>query len=148
MNKKNETQFVSNEEALKSKKWYLLDASGKTLGRFASEIANILRGKHKTDYTPNVDTGDYVVVINAEKILVSGNKSAQKEYRYYTGHIGGLRAVAYEKMKEKHPDRIIEHAVKGMVPRTRLGRKQMKKLRIFAGSQHDLAAQKPIAVNI
>jgi len=148
MNKKNETKFVSNEEAQKSKKWYLLDASGKTLGRFASEIAKILRGKHKPDYTPNVDTGDHVVVVNADKIIVSGNKSAQKEYRYYTGHIGGMRAIPYEVMKEKNPERIIEHAVKGMVPRNRLGRKQMKKLRIFSGDQHDLAAQKPIAVNI
>lgn len=147
MDKKHLTKFVSKEEA-KGGKWYLLDASGKTLGRFASEVAKILRGKHKPDFTPNVDTGDYVIVVNANKIKVSGSKEAQKEYRHYTGYISGMRVTSYSTMLERHPDRIIEYAVKGMVPRNRLGRKQMKKLRIFANEKHNMEAQQPVAVNI
>lgn len=128
--------------------WFLLDAEGKTLGRLASEIASILRGKHKPTFTPHIDTGDGVVIINAEKVSVTGAKEANKLYRHYTGHIGGLREIPYRRMKERHPTRIIEHAVKGMMPKTKLGRAQLKKLRIFAGAEHNLQAQKPIAVEI
>lgn len=130
------------------KAWFLLDAEGKTLGRLATEVANILRGKHKPTFTPNVDTGDGVVIINAEKIAVTGAKEANKVYRHYTGHIGGLREVPYRMMKERKPTRILEHAVKGMMPKTKLGRAQIKKLRIFAGTKHNLLAQQPIAVEI
>jgi len=126
--------------------WFVLDASGKTLGRFCAEIAKILRGKHKPSFTPNVDTGDGVIVINADKINVTGAKEAQKIYRYYTGHIGGLREVPYWSMKERKPDYIIRHAIKGMMPKSRLGKQQLRKLRIFAGEEHPYEAQKPIKV--
>jgi large subunit ribosomal protein L13 len=148
MNHKNQTKFVSKEEALKNRKHYLFDASGKTLGRFASEIAKVLRGKHKCDFTPNTDTGDGVIVINAGKIVVTGMKEARKVYKSYTGWIGGLKEVPYREMKEKKPENIILHAVKGMMPKTKLGKHQIKKLRIFAKDTHNLEAQKPIIVNI
>ena len=142
----NKTIMIKKEDVVKS--WFLLDAEGKTLGRFASEIAKILRGKHKPTFTPHVDTGDGVIIINADKIKVTGAKEAQKIYRYYTGHIGGMREVPYAVMKDRKPDYIIKHAVRGMMPKTKLGRAQMKKLRIFAGSEHDMQAQKPKTVNI
>ncbi len=127
-------------------KWFVLDAQGKNLGRFASEIAKILRGKHKPDFTPNVDTGDGVIIINAKEVCVTGAKEAQKVYRRYTGYIGGLRETDYRTMKERKPEYILEHAIKGMLPKTKLGRAQAKKLRIFAGEKHTLHAQKPINV--
>ncbi len=145
--KKNTTVFVTKEEA-NQRKWFILDATGKTLGRFASEVAKILRGKHKTNFTPYVDTGDGVIIINAGKIKVTGAKAAQKLYRYYTGSMSGLREIPYNVMLGRKPDYIIWHAVKGMVPKTRLGEAQMKKLRIFADDKHDLQAQNPIPVNI
>lgn len=128
--------------------WYLLDAQGKTLGRFASEVAKILKGKHTPMYTPNVDCGDYVIVINAAKVVVTGSKEAQKEYRHHTGWMGGLRRIGFRRMRDTHPERIIERAVKGMIPRTRLGRAQFKKLRVFSGESHNMQAQQPITVNI
>ena len=142
----NKTLMIKKEDVVKS--WFLLDAEGKTLGRFASEIAKILRGKHKPTFTPHVDTGDGVVIINAGKIKVTGAKEAQKIYRYYTGHIGGMREVPYSVMKGRKPEYIIKHAVNGMMPKTKLGRAQMKKLRIFADTEHDMQAQKPKTVNI
>jgi len=147
--KMNTTIFIKKEEAEKSKKYYLLDATGKTLGRFASEISKILRGKHKPTYTPNVDTGDYVIIINAEKIKLTGFKEARKIYRSYTGFIGGLLEVPYKEMKQKHPERIIYRAVKGMMPmKSKLAKSQLNKLKIFVGENHNMQAQKPIAVNI
>lgn len=140
--------FKTREEAIADKKWIQLDASGKTLGRFCAEVAKILRGKHKPSFTPNVDCGDGVIVVNADKIKVTGSKEAQKLYRYYTGAIGGLREVPYRVMKDRNPEYIIEHAVKGMMPNSRLGKQQVKKLRVFAGSEHDLEAQQPIAVTV
>lgn len=128
--------------------WFAIDATGKTLGRLASEVANILRGKHKPDYTPHIDSGDGVVIYNAEKIVVSGNKEAGKVYSRYTGHVGGKRETDYRTMKKRNPTFIIEHAVKGMVPRNRQGRAQMKKLRIFAGPEHNMHAQKPINASV
>ena len=148
MNRKNQTIMITKEEAAKGDKWYVFDAAGKTLGRFASEIAKVLRGKHKPSFTPHVDLGDGVIVINADKIKVTGAKEAQKEYIRYTGYIGGQRRTPYRVMQEKNPGFIITHAVKGMVPRTRLGRKQMKKLRVFAGDKHNMEAQKPEIVNL
>ncbi|MCH9625421.1 MAG: 50S ribosomal protein L13 [Chlamydiales bacterium] len=144
--KENTTTFVRKEDVKRD--WYVLDASGKTLGHFCSEVAKILRGKHKTSFTPNVDNGDGVIIINAEKITVSGAKEAQKIYRYYTGHIGGLREIPFRNMKERHPDYIIRHGVKGMMPKSRLGKQLMRKLRIFKGEEHSFEAQKPIKVNI
>ena len=129
------------------KKWFVLDASGKTLGRFAAEVAKILRGKHRPDFTPYCDCGDGVIVINAEKIVVTGPKKVRKTYRYYTGSMGGLREIAYGTMAARHPTFPVEHAVKGMLPKSRLARQQMKRLRVFAGSEHGMAAQQPIIVN-
>lgn len=128
--------------------WIILDAAGKTLGRFCSEVAKILRGKHKPSFTENVDVGDGVIVINAEKVRISGAKEAQKIYRYYTGHIGGLREVPYSNMIARHPDFIIRNAVKGMMPKSRLGKQQLRKLRVFKGDKHGLDAQKPITVEM
>ncbi len=146
--KKNTTILITKEETHPLRKWFLLDASGKTLGRFAAEVAKILRGKHKTCFTPHVDTGDGVVIINAEKIVVTGAKQAQKIYRYHTGAMSGMREVPYEVMLHRKPDYIIRHAVKGMMPKTRLSEAQMKKLRIYAGDEHDMQAQAPLPVNI
>ena len=128
--------------------WLLVDAAGKTLGRLASEIAKILRGKHKADFTPHVDSGDGIIVVNAEKIKVTGRKDAQKIYRYHTGFIGGLRETPYRTMLARKPEYIIEHAVKGMMPRTRQGRAQLKRLRIVAGTKHDMEAQQPVTISI
>jgi len=145
----NKTKFIKKAEALKDRKFYLFDATGKTLGRFASEIAKILRGKHKPSYTPNVDTGDGVIVINVEKIKVTGSKEARKVYRKHTGWLGGLKETPYREMLKKKPEHILMHAVKGMLPtKTPLARAQLKKLHIFVGEKHDMQAQKPIAVNI
>lgn len=128
--------------------WFILDATGKTLGRFAAEIAKILRGKHKPTFTAYSDAGDGVIVLNAEKIRVTGKKEAQKEYISYTGYMGGLRRTPYNVMKARKPTYIIEHAVKGMMPHSRLARAQTKRLRVFVGEKHNLDAQKPIVANI
>lgn len=126
--------------------WFQLDASGKILGRFASEIAKILRGKHRPDFSPELDCGDGVVILNAEKVALTGSKEAQKIYRYYTGHVGGLREIPFEVMKARKPEYIIRQAVSKMMPKTKLGRAQLKKLRIFSGEEHNLQSQKPIEV--
>lgn len=136
------------KESETTKQWFLLDAEGKTLGRFAAEVVNILRGKHKPTFTPHADLGDGVVIINAEKIAVSGAKEAQKVYKNYTGFVGGYREIPYQVVMQKHPTRILEHAIKGMMPKTKLAKAQIKKLRIFAGSEHNLQAQKPISADI
>ena len=125
------------------RKWYVVDAEGKTLGRLATEIAKILRGKHKPIYTPHVDTGDYVIVINADKVRVTGKRLDQKIYYRHSGYIGGLKAVPLRRMLETHPERVIEHAVKGMLPKNRLGRKMYKKLKVYASPDHPHQAQKP-----
>jgi large subunit ribosomal protein L13 len=125
------------------RKWYVVDAQGQTLGRLATEIAMILRGKRKAVYTPHVDVGDFVVVVNAEKATVSGRKAEQKLYRRHTGYPGGLRELNFEEMRDKKPEEIIRKAVKGMLPRTRLARQQLKKLKVYAGPQHPHAAQTP-----
>lgn len=127
--------------------WILVDATGLTLGRLASEVAKVLRGKHKPTYTPHVDSGDGVIIINAAKVRVTGRKEAQKLYRYYTGHIGGLREIPYRTMLARKPEFILESAISGMIPRTSQGRAQLKRLRIFAGAEHDLSAQQPITVS-
>jgi len=128
--------------------WFVVDAADKTLGRLASEIAHRLRGKHKAEYTPHVDTGDYIVVINAEKIKVTGAKTTDKMYHRHTGYPGGLKSISFEKLIEKAPERVIQGAVKGMLPRNPLGRAMFKKLKVYAGSEHPHAAQQPQALNI
>ena len=128
--------------------WFVLDASGKTLGRLASEIAKILRGKHKPTYTAFADIGDGVIVINAEKVKVTGNKEAQKIYHYYTGSMSGLREVPYRTMLQRKPSYIVWHAVKGMMPHSRLAKSQFKRLRVFAGAEHNMSAQQPVQANI
>jgi len=128
--------------------WFVVDATGKTLGRLSTELAHRLRGKHKPEYTPHVDTGDYIVVINAEKVRVTGNKLKDKMYHRYTGYIGNLKSVPLEKLLAEHPERVIETAVKGMLPRGPLGRKMLTKLRVFRGPEHDHAAQQPIPLEV
>ena len=128
--------------------WYLVDATGKTLGRLSTEIARRLRGKHKPEYTPHVDTGDYIVVVNAEKIRVTGNKLKDKLYHHHTGYIGNLKTISLEKLLEETPERGLEHSVKGMLPRGPLGRKMFDKLRVFAGPENSNAAQQPIPLEI
>ncbi len=125
------------------KKWYVIDAQGKALGRVASEIARILRGKHKPIFTPHVDTGDYVIVINAEKVILTGNKLQQKQYVRHTGYPGGLKTMSYEKLLKENPELAIEKAVKGMLPHNRLGRAQARKLKVYKGSEHPHTAQQP-----
>ncbi len=128
--------------------WYVVDATGKTLGRLSTEIARRLRGKHKPEYTPHVDTGDYIVVVNAEKIRVTGNKLKDKTYHRHTGYIGNLKSITLDKLLDEAPERALEHAVKGMLPRGPLGRKMFSKLRVFAGPEHNHAAQQPIPLEV
>ena len=128
--------------------WYVVDATGKTLGRLSTEIARRLRGKHKPEYTPHVDTGDYIVVVNAEKVRVTGNKLQDKVYHHHTGYIGNLKSVPLEKLLATHPERVIENSVKGMLPRGPLGRQMLSKLRVFAGPEHKHAAQQPIPLEV
>ena len=134
---------VSAKPAEVRREWYLIDAEGKTLGRLATELARRLRGKHKPCYTPHVDTGDYLVVVNADKIRVTGNKLADKMYHHHTGYIGSLKSISLEKLLAKSPERVINHAVKGMMPSGPLGRAMLSKLRVFAGPEHAHAAQQP-----
>lgn len=139
--------FSAKAESV-TRDWYVVDADGKTLGRLASEIAHRLRGKHKPEYTPHVDTGDYIVVINAEKIRVTGAKSTDKMYHHHTGYPGGLKSISFEKLIDKAPERVLQGAVKGMLPRNPLGRAMFKKLKVYAGEQHPHTAQQPQALNI
>ena len=128
--------------------WYVVDAEGKTLGRLAAEIASRLRGKHKAIYTPHVDCGDYIIVVNAEKIGVTGAKRTDKMYHRVTGYVGNMKSASFEKMIERNPERVLEIAVKGMLPKGPLGRAMYRKLKVFAGSTHPHAAQQPIALDL
>ena len=128
--------------------WYVVDATNKTLGRLSTEIARRLRGKHKPEYTPHVDTGDYIVVVNAEKIRVSGKKTTDKIYHSHTGYPGGLKSISFEKLIDKAPERVIQGAVKGMLPRNPLGRAMFRKLKVYAGSEHPHSAQQPQVLNV
>ncbi|MDO5738233.1 MAG: 50S ribosomal protein L13 [Eubacteriales bacterium] len=125
------------------RKWYVVDAEGQTLGRLASQVSAILKGKHKAEYSPFQDHGDYVVIINAEKIHVTGRKAEQKLYRHHSTYPGGLKEVPWKEMLAKHPERILERAIKGMLPKNSLGRQMYRKLKVYAGSEHPHAAQKP-----
>jgi large subunit ribosomal protein L13 len=128
--------------------WFVIDANGTTLGRMATEIARRLRGKHKASYTPHVDTGDYIVVINAEKLRVSGNKMKDKLYYHHTGHVGGIKSISLEKQLDKAPERVIQTAVKGMLPKNPLGRAMFSKLKVYAGEAHPHTAQQPKVLEI
>mgnify|MGYP006082761027 FL=1 len=128
--------------------WLLVDAEGQTLGRMATIIATRLRGKHKPEYTPHIDTGDFIVVINAEKVHVTGKKATDKIYHGHSGYPGGLKSISFEKLIEKSPEKVIQRAVKGMLPRTALGRAMFKKLKVYAGSEHPHSAQQPQTVQL
>ncbi len=128
--------------------WFVVDASGKTLGRLATEIARRLRGKHKPEYTPHMDTGDYIVVINAKEVKVTGNKRTDKIYHHHTGFPGGLKSISFDKLMEKKPEMVIEKAVKGMLPRGPLGREMYRKLKVYPGAEHKHAAQQPKALEL
>ncbi len=146
LNKSNKT-FLPQKEAIE-KKWWLIDAEGVVLGKLATKIATILRGKNKAIYTPFFDSGDFVVVINSEKVKLTGKKEDQKMYYRHSGYMGGLTEIPYKTMIEKYPDRVIRHAVKGMLPKNKLNSKVLKKLKIYAGSEHKHVAQKPEALKI
>lgn len=135
------TTYVNKETA--DKKWLVVDAEGQTLGRFSSRVATLLRGKHKPSFTPHSDCGDNVIVINAEKIVLSGNKMNTKEYLRHTGFPGGQRSTSVRVMLEKHPHRVLENAIKGMLPKNKLGRALYRNLKVYAGTEHDQSAQKP-----
>jgi large subunit ribosomal protein L13 len=139
--------FSAKPETVK-RDWYVVDAAGKTLGRLSTEIARRLRGKHKAEYTPHVDTGDYIVVVNAEKVHVSGRKRTDKVYYHHTGYIGHMKSITLEKLLEKAPERVIETAVRGMLPKNPLGRAMFKKLKVYAGPEHKHASQQPINLEI
>ena len=139
---------ASTKPAEVKRDWFVVDAEGKTLGRLASEVAHRLRGKHKPTFTPHVDTGDYIVIINAEKIRVTGNKAKGKIYYKHTGYVGNLKQMSFEKMIDHAPERVLELAVKGMLPKGPLGREMFRKLKVYAGSEHNHHAQQPIALEI
>jgi large subunit ribosomal protein L13 len=139
--------FSAKPETVK-RDWYVVDASGKTLGRLASEIASRLRGKHKPEYTPHVDTGDYIIVVNASNIVVTGNKGEQKMYWSHTGYTGGIKGINFNKLIVKAPEQVIEKAVKGMLPKGPLGYAMFSKLKVYGGAEHPHTAQQPLALNI
>ena len=139
---------VSAKPAEINRQWFVIDAENQTLGNVATECARRLRGKHKAIYTPHVDTGDYIVVVNASKVVLTGEKARKKVYHRYTGYIGNLKTTSFERMIESHPERVIEIAVKGMLPKNSLGRDMFRKLRVYAGPNHQHAAQQPVPLEI
>ena len=139
---------ISAKKESVTRSWYVVDATDKTLGRLSTEIANRLRGKHKPEFTPHVDTGDYIVVVNAEKVKVTGNKTTDKIYHHHTGYPGGIKSITFDKLIDKAPERIIEKAVKGMMPKNKLSNSMMSKLKIYAGSEHPHTAQQPTPLEI
>ena len=139
---------VSAKKESISQEWYVVDATNKTLGRLSTAIANRLRGKHKPEYTPHVDTGDYIVVVNAEKVRVTGNKTTDKIYHHHTGYPGGIKSITFDKLIDKAPEQVIEKAVKRMMPKNKLSRSMLSKLKIYAGSAHPHSAQQPMPLEI
>lgn len=139
--------FSAKQETVK-REWFVIDATDKVLGRLSTEIALRLRGKHKPEYTPHVDTGDYIVIVNADKVRVTGNKEQDKTYYHHTGFIGSLKSINLAKLRQEHPERIIEKSVKGMLPKNSLGRAMFKKLKVYAGATHEHAAQQPQPLEI
>lgn len=140
------TKFIKPEDA--DRKWYVIDASDQVLGRLASKVARIIRGKEKPIFTPNMDTGDFVIVLNAEKVQVTGKRETMKTYIHHSMYPGGLKTRSYKEMKEKNPEFIIQNAVKGMLPKTKLGRQLVKKLKVYRGTEHPHAAQKPEVISL
>jgi large subunit ribosomal protein L13 len=143
-----QTKSVSHEDALRGRRWVLIDAQGRSLGRVASRAASVLRGKHRPDFTPNQDAGDFVVIVNAEKVKLTGSKANDKVYHRHTGWPGGIRSTTAGKMLQSKPERLIETAVRGMLPKNRLGRRLFTKLKIYRGAEHPHAAQQPQAVQV
>ena len=142
----NNTTYSAKKSEIESK-WYVIDAQGKPLGRVATEAAKLLRGKHKPTYTPTIDTGDHVIVINCKDAVLTGKKLDQKYYRYHTGYVGGLKEISYREMMEKKPEEVVAHAVSGMLPKNKLRARMMTRLRVFAGAEHTHAAQKPEVIS-
>lgn len=142
------TWLAKKEQADRQRQWFVIDAAGVPVGRVATHVANILRGRHKPTFTPHVDTGDFVIVINAEKSVFTGKKEEKKVYTSYSGYVGGHHETSPKRVREKHPERIIEKAVHGMIPHTRLGRAQIKKLKVYKGAAHPHDAQKPKPVSV
>lgn len=140
------THFFKTTDTVQ--KWHLIDADGKTLGRVATEVARLLRGKHKPEFTPNADLGDFVVIVNAAKIKLTGKRTELKEYFHYTGYPGGATFEKFDDVLRKRPERVFEHAVKGMLPHNRLGRVIIKKMKVYAGAEHPHSAQQPVAYNV
>lgn len=139
--------YMAKPNELNSK-WFVVDATGKTLGRLSTEVAKIIMGKHKPEYTPHVDTGDFVIILNAEKVELTGKKLDQEFYTYHTGHPGGLKQVSFRRMLAEKPDKLVYHSIKGMLPKTRLGRQMLKKLKVYAGAEHNHQAQQPEVLDI
>ena len=139
--------YMAHAETVE-RKWYVVDAEGQTLGRLATKVAAVLRGKHKPTFTPNVDTGDFVIVINSDKVVLTGKKLEDKYYRYHTGYIGGLKEIPYKKLMAEKSDLAVYEAVKGMLPKNSLGRAMIKKLRVYKGAEHNHAAQKPEVLKV
>lgn len=139
--------YMAHAETVE-RKWYVVDAAGVTLGRLATKVASVLRGKHKPTFTPNVDTGDFVIVINTDKVVLTGKKLEDKFYRYHTGYIGGLKEIPYKKLMAEKSDLAVYEAVKGMLPKNSLGRVMLKKLRVYKGAEHNHAAQKPEVLKV
>jgi len=142
------TKFLSKEKAAEEKRWVLIDAESQTLGRLATRVATLLRGKHRSDWTPHVDCGDFVVIVNAGKVILTGNKDAQKKYFRHSGYPGHMKEVTAGRMLETHPERVLENAVRGMLPKNKLGRAVFKKLKIYAGESHPHEAQKPEVISV
>lgn len=142
----NNTTYSVKKNEIESK-WYIIDAANKPLGRVATEAAKLLRGKHKPTFTPNIDVGDHVIILNCNQVILTGNKLNQKMYRHHSGYIGGMKEISAKDMLEKNPEKAMMLAVKGMLPHTKLGAAQLKKLRVYAGSEHENVAQKPEAWN-
>ncbi|MBS1808047.1 MAG: 50S ribosomal protein L13 [Acidobacteria bacterium] len=142
------TYFPSGKGLENSRKWYVVDADGATVGRVASKVANILMGKNKPTYTPFIDTGDHVIIINAAKVVFKGNKLNDKTYYHHTGYPGGIRSISARDQLSKHPERVLESAIKGMLPKTKMGRAMAKKLKVYAGAEHNHGAQKPETLGV
>jgi len=140
------TEFQTNEDAISNRKWVVVDAENQVVGRLASKIAHILRGKHKPSYTPHNDGGDYVIVVNADKVRFTGNKEADKLFQYYTGFIGGVKSSTASELRASHPERILTSAVKGMLPKSALGKNMISKLKIYIGAEHPHSAQQPVSI--
>ncbi|MBT3432576.1 MAG: 50S ribosomal protein L13 [Nitrospinaceae bacterium] len=142
------TKFISKEKAAEEQHWVVIDAEGQTLGRLATKVATLLRGKHRPEWSPHVDCGDYVVIINSEKVFLTGQKAEQKKYFRHSGYIGHMREVTAGRMLEIHPERVVQAAVRGMLPKTKLGRAMFKKLKVYVGASHPHEAQKPEAISL